>query len=142
MARPTPALSGSLLVVEQWFDITPCQDEIVHIRESWIDPFLTGDLWLVRGKDRSLLVDTGTGIVSPRSTVDALTRGPLLALATNGWYDHAGGLHAFEDRACHLSEAAIIAAPTATTSAADVYVSDAMLRGLPVVGYTTASYAL
>jgi glyoxylase-like metal-dependent hydrolase (beta-lactamase superfamily II) len=117
-------------------------DRIVQIRETWIDPYLTGDMWLVRGRDLSLLIDTGTGIVSPRAAVDALAGGPLLALATNGWYDHAGGLHAFAQRACHAAEADIIATPTAASSVADVYVSDDMLRALPAAGYEISSYRM
>lgn len=134
--------ASSLPVAQLWFSFAPLAHGIVQIRETCIDPYLTGDMWLVRGRDCSLLVDTGTGVVSPRAAVDALAGGPLLALATNGWYDHAGGLHAFEQRACHAAEADIIAAPTASSSVAEIYVSDDMLRALPAAGYDTASYRM
>lgn len=137
--EPPPAC---LPVAELWFGIAARAHDIVQIREIWIDPYLTGDMWLVRGRERSLLIDSGTGMVSPRAAIDSLARGPVLALATNGWYDHAGGLHAFAERACHAAEVGIVAAPTAASSVADIYVSDDMLRALPEAGYSTAAYRM
>jgi glyoxylase-like metal-dependent hydrolase (beta-lactamase superfamily II) len=135
-------LSPERLVAEFWYAISPCDDDIVQLREAWIDPYLTGDIWLVRGRERDLLVDCGTGIVSPRAVVEAVARNPVIAVACNRWYDHAGGLHEFAERGCHRDDAALIAAPTADSSVASIYVSDQMLIALPYEGYTTASYCM
>jgi glyoxylase-like metal-dependent hydrolase (beta-lactamase superfamily II) len=129
-------------VTESWFAVTPCDDDIVHLREAWIDPYLTGDIWLVRGRDRDLLVDCGTGMVSARPVVEALARNSVIAVASNRWYDHAGGLHAFEQRGCHRDDAALIAAPTPDSSVASIYVSDDMFTALPHEGYSSASYRM
>jgi glyoxylase-like metal-dependent hydrolase (beta-lactamase superfamily II) len=129
-------------VADFWYAISPCDDDIVQLREVWIDPYLTGDIWLIRGRDRDLLVDCGTGIVSPRPAVEAVARNPVIAVACNRWYDHAGGLHEFEERGCHRDDAGLIAAPTPESSVASIYVTDQMLMALPYEGYTTANYRM
>jgi glyoxylase-like metal-dependent hydrolase (beta-lactamase superfamily II) len=136
------SMSPQRCVAEFWYAVSPCDDNIVHLREAWIDPYLTGDIWLVRGRDRDLLVDCGTGIVSPRPVVEAVARNPVIAVACNRWYDHAGGLNEFAERGCHRDDAELIAAPTADSSVASIYVSDEMLMALPVEGYTTENYRM
>jgi glyoxylase-like metal-dependent hydrolase (beta-lactamase superfamily II) len=133
---------GAPPVAEFWYAIEACDDGIVHLREAWIDPYLSGDMWLVRGAARDLLIDTGTGMVSPRPVLEAIAGKPLLAVALNSFYDHAGGLHAFVERGCHRLAAPRIAAPTPETSLTTVYVSDRMLRALPSAGYRTAGYRM
>ena len=135
-------MSPRLPVADVWYAVSPCDDDIVHLREAWIDPYLTGDIWLVRGRDRDLLVDCGTGIVSPRPVVEAVARNPVIAVACNCWYDHAGGLSEFAERGCHRDDAGFIAAPTAESSVASIYVSDEMLMALPFEGYTTENYRM
>jgi glyoxylase-like metal-dependent hydrolase (beta-lactamase superfamily II) len=135
-------MSAVRSIAEFWFAVTPCDDDIVHLREVWIDPYLAGDVWLVRGRDRDLLVDCGTGIVSARPVVEALARNSVIAVASNHWYDHAGGLHVFEQRGCHREDAALIAAPTPDSSVASIYVSDEMFTALPHEGYSSENYRM
>ena len=135
-------MSPERLVAEFWYAIAPCDDNIIHLREAWIDPYLAGDMWLIRGRDRDLLVDCGTGIVSPRSVVESVARNSVIAVACNRWYDHAGGLHEFAERGCHRDDAELIAAPTADSSVASIYVSDQMLIALPFEGYTAENYRM
>jgi glyoxylase-like metal-dependent hydrolase (beta-lactamase superfamily II) len=99
-------------------------------------------MWLVRGQNRDLLVDSGTGIVPPRLYVEAIARNPVIAVACNRWYDHAGGLHDFSERGCHPDDADLIVAPTAESSVASIYVSDEMLMALPHEGYNADSYRM
>ena len=68
------AVSAERPVADCWYAIAVCDDDIVQLREAWIDPYLTGDMWLVRGRNRDLLVDSGTGIVPPRLYVEAIAR--------------------------------------------------------------------
>jgi glyoxylase-like metal-dependent hydrolase (beta-lactamase superfamily II) len=129
-------------ISEFWYAIRPCEQNIVQLREACIDPYLAGNIWFVRGTSQSLVIDTGTGMVSPVPILSCLTDGPLLAVACNGWYDHAGGLHFFEERACHELEQEIITEPTAETSAASVYVNDDMLLALPHEDFRINSYRM
>jgi len=136
------AVSAERPVADCWYAIAACDDNIVQLREAWLDPFLTGDMWLVRGQNRDLLVDCGTGVVPPRPIVEAIARNPVIAVACNRWYDHAGGLHDFAERGCHHDDADLIVAPTADSSVASVYVSDEMFMALPYEGYRTDSYRM
>ena len=136
------AVSAERPVADCWYAIAACEDNIVQLREAWLDPYLTGDMWLIRGQNRDLLVDCGTGIVPPRPIVEAIARNPVIAVACNRWYDHAGGLHDFAERGCHHDDADFILAPTADSSVASVYVSDQMLMALPHEGYSTDSYRM
>jgi glyoxylase-like metal-dependent hydrolase (beta-lactamase superfamily II) len=127
---------------EFWYGIEARDDGIVRLRETSIDPYLAGNLWLVRGSRRDLLIDTGTGIVSARPILENLSRKPLLAVACVGFYDHAGGLHHFAERGCHRAEADRIAHPTPESSAVATYVDDGFLSALPYEGFETASYRM
>lgn len=126
-------------VAETWYGVEPCEGGVLRVREAHVDPYLSGDIWLVRGAARDLVADTGTGMVSPEPVIAAISDRPLLAVALCHFYDHAGGLHAFADRACHRLEA------DAISSAADpieVYVADDMLSAVPRAGFTVADYAM
>ncbi len=100
-------------VADLWFSIEPRDNNIILLRESHIDPYAVGDIWLVRGSKRDLVVDTGSGIVSPAPLVEAVAGKPVTAVALNCYYDHAGGWHNFSDRACHPLDAPKLAFPDA-----------------------------
>ena len=52
-------------VAERWFEHEEIDDGVLRIRESHVDPFLQANMFLIRGRDRDVLVDTGLGIGSP-----------------------------------------------------------------------------
>jgi glyoxylase-like metal-dependent hydrolase (beta-lactamase superfamily II) len=126
-------------VAEVWYGVAPCEGNVLRVREAHIDPYLSGDIWLVRGRDGDLIVDTGTGLVSPAPVVEAITGRPVLAIALCHFYDHAGGLHAFENRACHPLEAEAIAN---ASDKIEVYVDADMMAALPRPGFAIGDYAL
>ncbi len=92
-------------VADIWYSIEACENEILMLRESHIDPYAVGDIWLVRGRDRDLVIDTGSGMVAPAPLVEAIAAKPVTAVALNDSYDHAGGWHSFSERACHRLDA-------------------------------------
>lgn len=132
----------TLSVADPWFGVEPVDRGLLRLREAHVDPFLAGSMWLVRGRARALLIDSGTGIMPLRATAEAIAGTEVIAVALNCFYDHAGGLHEFDQRLGHGADAAALANPTDDTSVADEYVSDAMLRALPRAGYSTAGYAM
>ena len=100
-----------LPLCEVWFEAEPVEDGIVRIIEPHVHPLLRANVYVVRGRDRDLLIDTGNGIGSIAPVVAGLREDlakPLLAVATHGHVDHAGGLGAFEDRQAHELEVAAI----------------------------------
>lgn len=69
---------------------------------------MAGDLWalddngqdtiyLVQGKAKALLIDTGLGIGDLAQTVASLTSLPLIVVNTHGHPDHVGGDYQFEN---------------------------------------------
>ena len=53
--------------------------------------------YLVEGKDKSLLIDTGLGIYDLKGYIDSLTNQPYDVILTHGHLDHAGGSGQFEN---------------------------------------------
>ncbi len=130
----------ALPIADLWFGIECVDDGLFRIRETHIDPYLAGYMWLVRGRNADLLIDTGTGIKPLRQTVDAIAGKPVKAVALNCIYDHAGGLHEFTIRLAHRADIPAIEQPDGHTSAADEFVSDGMLRALPHEGFSASNY--
>jgi glyoxylase-like metal-dependent hydrolase (beta-lactamase superfamily II) len=130
----------ALPIADLWFGIECVDDGLFRIRETHIDPYLAGYMWLVRGRNADLLIDTGTGIKPLRQTVDAIAGKPVKAVALNCLYDHAGGLHEFTIKLAHRADIPAIEQPDGRSSAADEFVSDGMLRALPHEGFSASNY--
>jgi len=127
---------------EFWYGIEACDHDVVRLRETWIDPYLAGNIWLVRGLERDLVVDSGTGFLSPRPVIDAIVDKPTIAVACACYYDHAGGLHFFAERGCHRLDAEQITNPTAESSVVSTYVDESMLAALPYDGFEIENYRM
>ena len=64
-------------------------------------------IWLIEGRERALLVDTGLGLGDLRAQAEALVGGkPLLAVNTHGHGDHSGGNYRFDRVYLHPAAAA------------------------------------
>jgi glyoxylase-like metal-dependent hydrolase (beta-lactamase superfamily II) len=57
--------------------------------------------FLLTGRERALLVDTGLGVGSIRSLVETLTELPVSVVNTHSHPDHVAGNHEFEEIAIH-----------------------------------------
>ncbi|MEX2298373.1 MAG: MBL fold metallo-hydrolase [Dongiaceae bacterium] len=129
----------SLPVADIWYGIEPHPGGIVRLREAHVDPYLSGDIWLVRGSTMDLVVDTGAGILPLSPVIEGITGRPPLAVALCYFYDHAGGLHSFENRACHPLDAQALAEGR---NAIAGYVCPEMVSALPWPGYDVMTYRL
>ncbi|HEY2803611.1 MAG TPA: MBL fold metallo-hydrolase [Actinomycetota bacterium] len=104
--------SAGLPVAERWFSTAPSADAVTMITETHLHPYIQSNAWLVRGRDRDLLVDTGNGLASLRNDLRELFDGrEVVALVTHGHADHMGGLHEFAERVCHRLEAGDVEHP-------------------------------
>jgi glyoxylase-like metal-dependent hydrolase (beta-lactamase superfamily II) len=92
-------------VAERWFEVETAGDGIVRITEPHVDPLLRANMFLVRGRQRDLLVDAGLGIVSLRDELGELFERPVVAVATHRHFDHTGGLYEFDDVSVHRADA-------------------------------------
>ncbi len=133
---------GALPIAEVWFAIEALDDGIIRFREDHIDSYAVGDIWLVRGRDRDLAVDTGTGIVPPAPLVEAVAGKPVTAVALNCYYDHAGGWASFANRACHPLDAQELRAPTRESVGAGTYLNRTTLWALPHEHYDVDDYTM
>jgi glyoxylase-like metal-dependent hydrolase (beta-lactamase superfamily II) len=96
-------------IAERWFEHDTVDDGVVRVTEPHVDPFLRANLFLVRGRDRDMLVDAGLGIASLRTELADLFERPVVAVATHRHFDHTGGLHEFEEVIVHRDDAAAVA---------------------------------
>jgi glyoxylase-like metal-dependent hydrolase (beta-lactamase superfamily II) len=137
--------SGSKLskpVTEFWYSLLPTANNIVCLHETHVDPYAVGDAWLVRGSGMNLVVDTCSGIVPLAPVVEAISDRPVLAVALNHSYDHAGGWPGFADRACHPLDAAGLLDPREQAASVFDYLDDTSLTALPCEGYSARQYKM
>jgi glyoxylase-like metal-dependent hydrolase (beta-lactamase superfamily II) len=92
-------------VAARWFERRAMSDGVTWLWEPHLDSFIRCNIWHVRGRDRDLIVDTGSGLSPLRIAIADLCDKPVMAIATHIHYDHVGGLHEFDTRLMHRIEA-------------------------------------
>lgn len=125
---------------DQWFEVKRGADGISLIHEPYIRPFYRCNLWHIQGRDRDVLIDSGSGVVSLREQLPWLTERPLMAVASHTHFDHIAGHHEFDERLAHPAEANILAHPTRENTLAAGYVTDAMFEAHPDCPLCYAEY--
>ncbi len=125
-------------VAKKWYDANLIDNGLWHIREMHIDPYSTGDIWMVCGAERNLVIDTGPGIVPLPPFIATLSDKSVIAVASCYYYDHAGGLAAFEHRTCHRLECDLIR----NVPKPDTFdgIEDTSFTALPYTGFSAAHY--
>jgi len=104
-----------------WYEAREVEDGVVLLWEPHVHPFARCNMWYVRGTERDLLIDAGTGL---RPLTPALPRTdghPVVAVATHGHFDHVGALHEFGDRRAHRNEAHEFASMPESLTLAHLY---------------------
>lgn len=96
-------------MAERWFEHEVVDDGVVRIIEPHVDPFLRANLFLLRGRERDALIDSGLGIVPLREELTELFERPVVAVATHRHFDHTGGLYEFDEVAVHRADAEAVA---------------------------------
>lgn len=128
-------------VARDWYATQSIGDGITRISEIHVAHWLRCNIWHVQGRDRDLIIDTGMGLRPLTAEVAQLSERPITAIMTHSHFDHAGGLHQFEDRGGHPIEAGIIAAPTDANTVADTgYVRAETFAALPWEGFSHDIY--
>nr|XP_060617752.1 acyl-coenzyme A thioesterase MBLAC2 [Anolis sagrei ordinatus] len=113
----------------EWFAHKSLGGGIFWIQERFYESGNRANIWLVRGSQRDVVIDTGLGLRSlpdylrlagllgpgapeekgaesaPPAGEPLAGQRPLLAVATHVHFDHAGGLHQFPEVAVHSAEA-------------------------------------
>ena len=100
-----------LPVVGRWFERTWVDDVTIRLVEPHVIELMRCNIWLVKGRDRDLIVDTGMGLSSVAGELRDLIDKPVVAVATHGHDDHIGGHHEFGDVRAHPLEAGLLRCP-------------------------------
>lgn len=93
------------MVRHDWFHVQALAPEVWQITEP-------GHvcMWLVAGRTRAVLIDTGCGFHALRPLVERLTALPVTVLQTHHHIDHVGGSHEFDEVLIHPAGVAGLAA--------------------------------
>lgn len=135
----------NLPIQDQWFLTQKISEDLYLITEPHYYWFNRANLWLIKGRDRDLLVDTGLGVVSLRHHIARLIDKPLLAIASHIHFDHAGGMHEFDHRAIHAAEAEALRTGDdyeALCKLEQGWVRQSDFEQLPYPGFTVEHYTL
>jgi glyoxylase-like metal-dependent hydrolase (beta-lactamase superfamily II) len=141
-----------------WFERREAAPGVSWILEPSVHGFLRSNIWHVSGRDRDLVVDTGMGITSLRSSLPDLFERDPIAFVTHGHYDHTGGAYEFSRRAGHVAESGLLSEPEEATlmtaelpaSFAEALAADEpggvcpafLVDAVPYAGYDLASYGI
>lgn len=87
-----------------WFQTERIRDDLFCITEAHYSPAMRANIWLVKGRDAYLMIDTGLGVSSLKQYLaDAIDK-PLKVVASHVHFDHSGSCHEFEDVCIHSNE--------------------------------------
>lgn len=97
-----------------WHTIAHITENVYRISEPFgaIEPRVgvtTVNLYLVTGKERAVLIDSGLGIGDARAEIAKITSLPCTVLNTHYHWDHIGANAFFAESAIHESEVGLVA---------------------------------
>jgi len=96
--RPVYSSLEKIKVSQDWYEVYKLTTDTLAIYEPY--QFEEAISYLVLGKDRGILVDTGTGIGNLRELVTELTALPISVVNTHTHWDHIGANHQFDTTVC------------------------------------------
>lgn len=81
--------------VSDWFEIY----ELDHATFALLEPYHWEEVfsYLIIGRQKAVLFDSGMGIADIKAEVEQLTSLPIVVVNSHAHFDHIGGNHAFEE---------------------------------------------
>jgi glyoxylase-like metal-dependent hydrolase (beta-lactamase superfamily II) len=98
LPRPIYAKLEKVGTSQEWFEVYRLHDGTYAIYEPY--QFEEAISYLVIGKDKAVVIDTGTGIGDFKKVISELTQMPVSVVNTHGHWDHIGSNYQFEEIAC------------------------------------------
>jgi glyoxylase-like metal-dependent hydrolase (beta-lactamase superfamily II) len=130
-------------VAETWFERREVGDGVSLFWEPHVHPFFRCNIWLVRGRERDLLIDSGMGLRALTPALGLTLGKPVIAVATHAHVDHIGSLHEFADRRGHAAEAAAYDDMPDDVTLADLFREiEGPVTALPGDGWAARDYRL
>ncbi len=132
-------------VAKNWFSHERIRDDLYLITEAHYHRFSRANIWLVRGRDADLLVDTGLGVSSLKTYLAQLLDKPLKVVASHVHFDHSGGCHEFEEVHIHSNEHAALSSgdqDLMLTAPKHKFVPQEDFQQLPYEGFVASDYTV
>ena len=98
LPRPIYSSLERINVSQEWYEVYKLSSDTLAIYEPY--QFEEAISYLVLGKDKGILVDTGTGIGNLKKLVLELTDLPISVVNTHTHWDHIGANSQFDKIAC------------------------------------------
>jgi len=87
-----------------WFHSDRVRDDLYCITEPHYSWENRANLWLIKGRDADLLIDTGLGVSSLKLYLAEMLDKPLKVVASHVHFDHSGGCYEFDQVYIHGNE--------------------------------------
>jgi len=132
-------------ISKSWFHTQRIRDDLYCITESHYTWYNRANLWLIKGRDADLLIDTGLGVSSLKLYLADLLDKPLKVIATHVHFDHSGGCHEFDQVYIHKNEyhALCCGNQQQILSAPEFgFVPECDFESLPYEGFSVSDYAV
>lgn len=151
MTGSAGSAGSAVPVVGDWFRISPVSPGLTLVTEPQVHELVAANMWLVRGRERDLLVDCGLGVASLRAAVDPLivSGSDPVVVVTHAHLDHLGSAHEFPECWAHPAEPVANPPPGSLfgpTLARELGLDEALppllISALPYPGYDPAGYQL
>jgi len=130
-------------VQQPGFETQRIRDDLYCITEPLYTWENRANLWLIKGRDADLLIDTGLGVSSLKLYLAELLDKPLKVVASHVHFDHSGGCHEFEQvfipktehqALCSGDQQTIVSAPEIG------FVPDSDFEAVPYQGFSACDY--
>jgi glyoxylase-like metal-dependent hydrolase (beta-lactamase superfamily II) len=134
------------VTIMTWHTINPIAEDIYQISEpiGSIEPRFgvsTVNMYLIIGRERAALIDSGMGIGNVSLEIAKLTSLPCMVLNTHYHWDHVGANASFKERGIHELELDLVAQEQNVASIRKVMKSPAAQAALPP-GFDPSSYRI
>jgi len=131
-----------LPIGKDWFEIQDMDNGITRIRERYIDPAIACNIWFIRGEERNLFFDSGTGLSSLKQKFPSFFDKPHICVISHTHFDHFGGCYQFEERKMHAAELDVAKQPTRINTTIEGYFDISLFTALPFSSFEPIKYSV
>ncbi len=130
-------------VQQPWFETRRYSDDLYCITEPFYRWENRANLWLIKGRDADLLIDTGLGVSSLKRYLAGVLDKPLKVVASHVHFDHSGSCHEFDEVYIHRNERHALCTGDARlilSAPAYGFVPESDFDAIPYQGFSASDY--